>query len=75
MKVFVHNIFDKYDSYDKGFLDREDFTKLLRENTSNNFSSKEIDDLIKAIDANQNKLIEENELYTLYKDLLMNPSK
>ena len=30
MKVFVHNIFDKYDSYDKGFLDKEDFTKLLR---------------------------------------------
>ena len=29
LKVYVKDIFDKYDSYDKGFLDHDDFKKLL----------------------------------------------
>lgn len=28
--VHVKNVFNKYDSHDKGFLDEEDFTKLLK---------------------------------------------
>jgi len=34
----VHKIFVKYDEYQKGFLDREEFVKLLKENTNEDFS-------------------------------------
>ena len=60
LKVYVRSVFDKYDTYQKGFLDREEFTKLLKENTGQKFSPKEVSDLISIIDANNNKLIEEN---------------
>ena len=30
LEKYVKKIFDKYDSYDKGFLDKDDFRKLLQ---------------------------------------------
>lgn len=75
LKQYVKKIFNKYDSYDKGFLDKEDFTKLLEENTGNKFTDKEVEDLITAIDFKKNGLVEEEELYKLYQDLLNGDSK
>ena len=75
LKEYVKKLFNKYDSFDKGFLDKEDFTKLLEENTGNKFTDKEVEDLITAIDFKKNRLVEEEELYKLYRDLLTGDSK
>ena len=66
----VREVFKKYDNYAKGFLDEEEFEKLLSENTGNNFSPKEVKDLLVLIDKNKNKLVEEEELLELYEMLM-----
>jgi Ca2+-binding EF-hand superfamily protein len=66
----VHKIFEKYDGYGKGFLDRMEFLSLLKNNTDAHFSQEEIDELVEKVDTNHNNLIEESELYTMYKEVL-----
>jgi Ca2+-binding EF-hand superfamily protein len=65
--VFVKKIFNKYDTYDKGFLDKDELKRLLKENSDQQFTEEEVDELIVRIDENQNELIEEKELLTMYK--------
>ena len=57
IKKVVHKIFERYDGYGKGFLDRLEFLTLLKENTDAHFSSDEINELVNKVDTNHNNLI------------------
>ena len=74
LKSHVKKIFDKYD-LNKGFLDIDDFTKLLNAQSKNNHSEQEVIDLMKKMNKKENDFIYEEDLYALYEDLYLGGKK
>ena len=56
-------IFAKYDKEKKGYLDLSEFGTLLRSEAGDEFTEKEVVDIMLVIDSNRNRKVEQDELF------------